>query len=142
MASALSAWLGERNGSLPRSLAVDGKDINDTLGCIITLCEQRNGAPAAMSSASGKKHDSELSVTQDLLEDASVILSNTVVTADALHTQHKTPQITVERGGDYILPLKGNQPGISAAAKQQLQGAPFFARVKSPPRMAALRRAR
>lgn len=45
MSSALSAWLSERNGCLPRSLAIDGKAVNDTLGCLITLCEQRNAPP-------------------------------------------------------------------------------------------------
>jgi Domain of unknown function (DUF4338)/DDE_Tnp_1-associated len=134
MSSALSAWLSERNGSLPRSLAIDGKDINGVLGCIITLCEQRDGAPAAMTSASGRKADSELSVTQDLLEDPGVNLTNAVVSADALHTQHKSAQIIVERGGDYLLPLKGNQPSLSFAAKQQLDGAPLFAPAKNPPR--------
>jgi hypothetical protein len=141
MAAALSAWLGERNGSLPRSLAIDGKDINEVLGCIITLCEQRDGAPAAMTTASGRKADSELTVAQDLLEDPAVNLTNTVVTADALHTQHKTAQIIIERGGDYVLPLKGNQPGIAAAAAKLLEAAPFLARRKSPPRMDASRSA-
>jgi hypothetical protein len=126
MSSTLSGWLGQRNGSLPRSLAVDGKDIHATLGCIITLCEQRSGAPAAMTAASGRKQDSELTVTQALLEDPQVNLTSTIVTADALHTQDKTAQIIVERGGDYILPLKGNQPSIRDAAKEQLKGAPLF----------------
>ena len=141
MASALSAWLGERNGSLPRSLAIDGKDINDVLGCIITLCEQRDGSPTAMTTASGKKADSELTVAQDLLADPNVNLTNALVTADALHTQHKTAQIIIERGGDYILPLKGNQPSLSAAARKQLAGAPLFAPAKSPARTAASRSA-
>lgn len=142
LSSTLSGWLSQRHGSLPRSLALDGKDIHATLGCIITLCEQRSGAPVAMISASGKKQDSEQSVSQELLRDEQVNLTGAIVTADALHTQSKTAQIIVERGGDYILPLKGNQPSVREAAKKQLQGAPFFASEKSPPRTGGSKSAR
>lgn len=141
LSSHLSAWLGQRNGTLPRSLAIDGKDIHATLGCIVTLCEQRSGAPAAMISATGAKQDSELTVAQNLLEDPQVNLANAIITADALHTQDKTAQIIVERGGDYILALKRNQPAVMAAAKQALKGAPLFAPKKRLPHTAASRSA-
>ena len=38
-------------------------------------------------------------------------LHRAIVTADALHTQTQTCKLIIEGGGDYILGLKGNQPG-------------------------------
>ena len=35
------------------------------------------------------------------------------VTADAMHTQRSTAQAVVERGGDHVLALKGNQGALS-----------------------------
>ena len=37
-------------------------------------------------------------------------LDDTIVTADALHTQTATAQQIVDRGGDYLLTMKANQP--------------------------------
>ncbi len=40
-----------------------------------------------------------------------------VVTMDALHCRRDTAQAIVERGGDYVLAVKDNQPGLVRAAK-------------------------
>ena len=40
----------------------------------------------------------------DILE-----LAGRIVTADALHTQHDTSARIVEKGGDYVMPVKRNQ---------------------------------
>ena len=41
------------------------------------------------------------------------------MTLDALHTQQETAQIIVqERGADYLLTVKGNQPGIAQTLKR------------------------
>lgn len=39
-------------------------------------------------------------------------LSGCVVSADALHCQTETARLIVERGGDYVLPVKDNQPAL------------------------------
>lgn len=42
------------------------------------------------------------------------------LTGDALDTQQETAQIIVqERGADYLLNVKGNQPGIAATLQRQ-----------------------
>jgi predicted transposase YbfD/YdcC len=42
------------------------------------------------------------------------------VTLDALHTQQETAQIIVqERGAEYLLTVKGNQPGIAQTLARQ-----------------------
>jgi predicted transposase YbfD/YdcC len=45
-------------------------------------------------------------------------LKGAVVTADALHCTPPMAKEITERGGDYVLALKANQPGLHAAAKQ------------------------
>ena len=37
-------------------------------------------------------------------------LKGAVITADALNTQKHVPEKAIEKGGDYLLPVKGNQP--------------------------------
>lgn len=37
------------------------------------------------------------------------MLDGKTVTADALHTQHQTARIIIEKGGNYLLQVKGNQ---------------------------------
>jgi len=54
MARVLTEWLGERSGSLPGALAMDGKFIRDTVG-VLTLADHETGAPEAMAHCSKKK---------------------------------------------------------------------------------------
>ena len=91
MGSAINNWLIEHSDSLPKTLAVDGKDLGGkgSLGSIITLCHSSTGIPLVMDTYSGAKNDSELPVTTKLLAKEGLILANTVVTNDALSTQKK-----------------------------------------------------
>ncbi|MDR1079172.1 MAG: ISAs1 family transposase, partial [Propionibacteriaceae bacterium] len=52
----------------------------------------------------------EIPAARDLL--ALMDLDGVVVTLDAMHTQDDTAQMIVERGGDYVLTVKGNQPKL------------------------------
>jgi predicted transposase YbfD/YdcC len=47
-------------------------------------------------------------------------LEGCVVTADALHCHRDMAKAIVQRGGDYALAVKGNQPGLLADAKAAL----------------------
>ena len=51
-----------------------------------------------------------------------------VVTMDALHCQKAVlHQIVAQKGGDYFVSLKDNQPTAAAYAQQMLEGsAPLF----------------
>jgi hypothetical protein len=88
---ALNQWLAVHQGKLPRSLALDGKDLGHALGAIVTLCNHEDGRPVAMASYSGEKDDCELPVAQELLKQSQSkgILENATITSDALHTQKK-----------------------------------------------------
>ena len=50
------------------------------------------------------------------------------ITADALHCQRKIARTIAEKGGDYLLQVKGNQPHLEKQAlkKASTSGAPFF----------------
>ncbi|NWG76067.1 MAG: ISAs1 family transposase, partial [Rubrivivax sp.] len=111
----LTGWLQARAGLLPRTLALDGKTIRENLGCIISLVDQEDGVPVALAAAPHKGH--ELKAAQSLLADEQVLLTGAVVSADALHCQQHTAQIiTQQKGGDYLLAVKANQPTLAARA--------------------------
>jgi hypothetical protein len=91
LAAALNAWLDANNDTLPKSLAIDGKDLGHGLGAIVTLCRHEDGRPLAMESYSGEKGDCELPISQQLLEANAGVLQNAVVTGDAINCQKKRP---------------------------------------------------
>lgn len=91
LAAALNRWLLANSDLLPKTLAMDGKDLGGkgSLGAIVSLCHHHTGAPLAMATYSGSKEDSELPVGQSLLQQAAEVLPHAVVTTDALHSQKK-----------------------------------------------------
>jgi hypothetical protein len=129
LARVLTQWLQSHAGELPRTLAVDGKTIRDHLGLIVTLVDAEEGAPVAVAAnVAGKGH--ELKTTQALLASPEVNLLNATVTADSLHCQDQTAHIiTREKGGDFVLQVRDNQPTLHQHARNQLAPArPLFAR--------------
>jgi len=89
LANALNRWLAVHQDKLPKSLALDGKDLGHSLGAIVTLCRHEDGRPVAMESYSGAKDDCELPVAQELLKKCDWFIENATITSDALHTQKK-----------------------------------------------------
>ena len=55
-------------------------------------------------------------------------LDNQRITADALHCQCKLARSIVEKGGEYLLQIKGNQPNLEkrAKTKDSTPGTPFL----------------
>ena len=126
-ARALTAWLQANAGLLPRTLALDGKSIGDgRCGMIITLCRHEDGRPVAMTPATGKKEDCEVSQARALLADPQVELVNALVTADPLHNKEPTARVILEKGGDYLLGTKENTSVRLAAATAALENAPLL----------------
>jgi predicted transposase YbfD/YdcC len=105
--------VGGRGRAL-EALAVDGK----------TLCgSQLQGAADAhllaalshrlgvvMAQVAVSDHTSEIGHADELLR--SVLLEGRVITADALLTQREVAQMIRDRGGDYLLAVKENQPAL------------------------------
>ena len=120
----LSQWLARHSGTLPSALALDGKFIRNTVG-IVCLVDHENGVPRAMVKASkkeGEGKDCEIKAAQRMIC-GEADLSNTLITADALHCQRKTACDIVNRGGDFILQAKNNQKKVHNLARKLTEGA-------------------
>ena len=59
-------------------------------------------------------------------------LDEKVTTADELHFQRKIARTVAEKGGDYVLQIKGNQPHLEKLAQQKAAtpGTPFLRKAK------------
>ena len=129
-AALLSGWLLARAGTLPQALAMDGKMIRDHIG-LLTLAQHEDGAPQAMAVYDQKENTPrcEQTAAQGLLESLPA-LDGKLITADALHCQRPTARLLVEKGGDYLVQIKGNQPRLlqRAQALDALSGTPFLSK--------------
>jgi hypothetical protein len=127
-ATRLNDWLLRRAGTLPQALALDGKMIRDHIG-LLTLAQHEDGAPQAVAVYDQKEGTArcEQSATAALLEKLPA-LDGKIITADPLHCQRKTARAIVAKGGDYLLQVKGNQPGLLKQAQglDALQDTPFL----------------
>jgi hypothetical protein len=127
-AALLCGWLAERAGTLPAALALDGKMIRDHIG-LLTLAQHEDGAPQAMAVYDQKENTPrcEQSAALALIERLPA-LDGKMITADPLHCQRKHARAIVEKGGDYLFQIKGNQPGLLTAARalDALERTPFL----------------
>jgi hypothetical protein len=127
-ATGLNEWLLRQAGTLPQALALDGKMIRDHIG-LLTLAQHEDGAPHAVAIYDQKEGTPrcEQTAAAALLEKLPA-LDGKIITADPLHCQRKTAAAVVEKGGDYLLQIKGNQPNLlkQAHGLDALQGTPFL----------------
>jgi Domain of unknown function (DUF4338)/DDE_Tnp_1-associated len=127
-AQLLSQWLLARAGTLPQALALDGKMIRDHIG-LLTLAQHEDGAPQAMAVYDQKEGTErcELNAAGSLLESLPA-LDGKMITADPLHCQRKHARLIVEKGGDYLLQIKGNQANLLKQAQglDALPSTPFL----------------
>jgi hypothetical protein len=123
-AAVLSAWMSAHAGTLPSALCLDGKMIRDLIGTV-TLAEHEDGAPVAVAIMDQKEGTArcEMSAAQTLVESLSSLEGQTV-TADPLHCQRALAQTIGEKGGEYLLQIKANQPKLLAHAQTQCAGEP------------------
>jgi hypothetical protein len=129
LAACLNAWHARHAGELPATLAMDGKMIREHIGTL-TLASHEDKAPWATAVYDQKEGTQrcELKAAQSLLKTLGQ-MEGKVITADAPRCQKETASLIVERGGDYLLQIKGNQPhleNLSRARAEQTPGAPFF----------------
>lgn len=128
LATRLNGWLQSRAGTLPQALALDGKMIRDHIG-LLTLAQHEDGAPQAVA-VYDQKEDTvrcEQTAASTLLEKLPA-LDGKMITADPLHCQRGHARTIVEKGGDYLLQIKGNQPNLHQQAQQlnALKDTPFL----------------
>jgi hypothetical protein len=120
---ALLAWqdhvLGPRAAD-DNHVAVDGKELLSSRGAeIVSAYAVRSGRWLGAEPVAADSN--EIPAAQRLLQRAPI--EGALVSADALHTQSETARvITQERGADYLLVVKGNQPGVAESVQQLHQG--------------------
>jgi hypothetical protein len=116
-AAHLNPWLLARAGTLPQALALDGKMIRDAIG-LLTLAQHEDGAPQALAVYDQKEGTPrcEQTAAATLLETLPA-LDGKLITADPLHCQRALARTIVERGGDYLFQIKGNQPKLLQQAR-------------------------
>jgi hypothetical protein len=111
----LQRWQDERIG--PRKaddnvIAVDGKTLCSSQGVeVVSAYACKSGR--WLGSQIVQEGSNEIPAAQELL--SRIDLEGQRVTLDAMHTQDLTARVIVqEGGGDYLMTVKGNQPGIVA----------------------------
>lgn len=127
-ATLLNGWLQSRAGTLPAALALDGKMIRDHIG-LLTLAQHEDGAPQAVAIYDQKENTPrcEQTAAAALLEKLPA-LDGKLITADPLHCQRTHARTIVEKGGDYLFQIKGNQPKLLRQAQglDALKDTPFL----------------
>jgi hypothetical protein len=119
--AALQTWqehqLGRRTAT-DDVVAVDGKELLSSQGIkVASAYAVKSGR--WMGSQIVATRSNEIPAVQQLLRTIP-LREGDKVTGDALNTQQETAQIIVqERGADYLLGVKGNQPGIAATLRRQ-----------------------
>jgi hypothetical protein len=131
-AAHLNGWLLSRTGSLPQALALDGKMIRDAIG-VLTLAQHEDGAPQALAVYDQKEGTPrcEQTAAAQLVESLPA-LDGKLITADPLHCQRSLARTLVDKGGDYLFQVKGNQPNLLRHAQglDALPATPFSSKPK------------
>jgi len=114
--AALGEWLSATGVARTDPLAIDGETLRGIHGeaipgvHLVAAYTHRAGAILGQLQTDGKGQ--EIAAAQALL--AQVPLAGRLVTTDALLTQREVAQQVVDGGGDYLLPVKDNQPILHA----------------------------
>jgi predicted transposase YbfD/YdcC len=97
------------------AIAIDGKWLRGVAGGPVKLFSAMlHGNGVIIAQHRIPDDTNEITQVRDLLD--PVDLTGAVVTADAAHAQHDTAEyIAGEREADYLLTVKGNQPGLQRA---------------------------
>jgi len=119
LTAAIGDWLAGRAATgRPTgrtAIAVDGKTLrgsrttDTTARHVMAACDQDTGVVLASTDVDGKTN--EITRFAPLLDQIGD-LRDTIVTVDALHCQRDHVAYLAERGADWILTVKGNQPTV------------------------------
>jgi predicted transposase YbfD/YdcC len=112
-------WTRTRAAGGRRVIAVDGKTVRGARTAsapaphLVSALDHATGSVLGQLATAVKSN--EIPAVRTLL--AGFDLAGVVVTLDAMHTQAETATAILDAGGDYVLTVKGNQPGLHAACK-------------------------
>ena len=119
----LGAWLWTRavrtGGRLV--IAIDGKTVrgakNKDGKAPHLVAALAHGIGAVLGQVAVDAKSNEIPAARELLK-AFASLAGVVITIDALHTQHDTAQIILERQADYVMTVKANMPTLYRQLKK------------------------
>jgi len=117
--AALEPWLNEKLGPVAETelIAIDGKTLNHAGVHLVTAIAVPSLRPLGVEVVADKSN--EITALRTLVE--RLDLDGRLVEMDALHTQDETVQkLLYEKGADYIVTLKANQPTLLATAQTLL----------------------
>lgn len=106
----------------PQGLSIDGKTARGSwkrgaeLAHVLAVVSHRCGL--TLASAPLARKQGELTTVRPLLKE--LVLTGFVVTFDAQFTQADLAETIRERGGDYLMRVKENQPTLLAAIRERL----------------------
>ncbi len=112
--AAVGSWLADSGVEPDDPLSLDGKTLRGIHGKeipgvhLVSAYASRAGAVLVQVAAPGKGQ--ELAAAKEVLR--QVPLEGRVVVADALLTQREVCEQIVAGGGEYVLPVKANQPTL------------------------------
>jgi len=115
-AAAVEAHLGAGTPAVEEAWALDGKTLRGALklDATVTATVSALGHRLGLTAGAAEVHGGdEIAAVEALLQ--NLVLAGKVVTLDALHTQRKTARLIGERGGQYLMMVKGNQPELQEA---------------------------
>lgn len=126
----LKAWAEGVLAALPAPedavgevLAADGKTLRGSrkqgmpAAHLLCIVSHRLGLSLGQQAVSDKTN--EIPVLVEVLK--GLVLEGRVLTVDALLTQREIAQTIVDKGGDYVMTVKENQPGLRADIKRAFQ---------------------
>jgi predicted transposase YbfD/YdcC len=119
----LGAWLWTRavraGGRLV--IAIDGKTVrgakNKDGKAPHLVAALAHGIGAVLGQVAVDAKSNEIPAARELLK-AFASLAGVVITIDALHTQHDTAQVILERQADYVMTVKANMPTLYRQLKK------------------------
>lgn len=113
---AVGEWLAQTGVAATDPLALDGKSLRglhgDGVPGVHLVAAYAHDAQAVVAQVRTEGKGQELAGAKALLD--QVPLDGRMVTADALLTQREVSERIVGRGGDYLFPVKDNQPSLRA----------------------------
>ena len=115
----LDRWLDKVLGPVDRAelVALDGKTLNHSGVHLVSAITVPSLRCLGVEPVASKTN--EIIALRQLVD--SIDLDGCLVQVDAMHTQDETVQkFLYEKGADYIVPLKDNQPALVAAAQNLL----------------------
>jgi predicted transposase YbfD/YdcC len=124
----LQRWLRSLNQALTdHGIRLDGKTLRHSFdtasgkAALHLVNAWSSDLQACLGQVAVDEDSNEITAVPKLLE--MLELTGAVVTLDAMHCQKETAQAICDRGADYVLTVKGNQPTLHAEIQQIFEDA-------------------